>query len=70
MKFTKIDAGIYESENGYTIKKYIPMGMFTGRPMNASETRWHIYNSNGEKVDWGFTLKEAKEIVGKMENIK
>lgn len=65
MTFTKIDSGVYKSENGYTIKKYVPMGMLTGRPMNG-ETRWHIYNSNNEKIDYAFTLKEAKAIVEKM----
>lgn len=66
MTFTKIENGVYKSENGYTIKKYVPMGMFSGRQMNASETRWHIYNSNNEKVDWTFTLKEAKTMVETM----
>jgi hypothetical protein len=66
MKFTKIDNGIYKSENGYTIKKHVPMNQFTGRPMNTSETRWYIYNSNNEKINWAFTLKEAKEIVEEM----
>lgn len=66
MKFTKIDSGIYKSENGYKIKKHNPMNMFTGRPMSSESTRWYIYNENNEKIDWTFTLKEAKEIVEKM----
>lgn len=66
MTFTKIESGIYKSENGYTIKKHIPTNMFKGRAMNARETRWYIYNENNEKIDWTFTLKEAKEIVEKM----
>jgi len=66
MKFTKIDAGIYKSENGYTIKKKVAMNIFTGRPMSSRETRWHIFNENNEKVDWTFTLKEAKELVERM----
>lgn len=66
MKFTKTETGAYKSENGYTIKKNSPMNKFTGKSMNASETRWHIYNQNNEKVDWTFTLKEAKSIVEKM----
>ena len=66
MKFTKAGNGCYKSENGYTIKKYTPMNKFTGKAMNASETRWHIYNVNDEKVDWALTLKEAKSIVEEM----
>lgn len=63
MKFNKIESGIYKSENGYTIKKKEAINMFTGRPMSSRETRWHIFNSNNEEVDWTFTLKEAKSMV-------
>lgn len=66
MMFTKVESGIYKSENGYTIKKYTPMNMFTGKSMSSRETRWYIYNSDNEKVDYAFTLKEAKSIVEKM----
>ena len=66
MTFTKIKSGIYKSENGYTIKKEVAMNMFTGRPMSSRETRWHIFNSNNEKVDWAFTLKQAKALVENM----
>ena len=66
MKFTKIKTGIYKSENGYTIKKNASMNIFTGKPMSSENTRWYIYNSNNEKIDWAFTLKEAKEIVEEM----
>lgn len=62
MKFTKIEAGKYESENGYIIKKHMPMNGFTGKPMSSRETRWHIFK-DGNKIDWALTLKEAKEIV-------
>lgn len=63
MTFTKVENGIYKSENGYIIKKKEAINMFTGRPMNSRETRWHIFNSNNEEVDWTFTLKEAKAMV-------
>lgn len=63
MKFNKIDSGVYKSENGYTIKKKVVMNMFTGRPMSSRETRWLIFNSNNEEVDWALTLKEAKVMV-------
>ena len=66
MEFKKIESGIYKSENGYTIVKKVPMNMFTGRPMGSSETRWYIYDDNHNKVDFAFTLKEAKEIVAKL----
>lgn len=63
MTFTKVDSGVYKSENGYTIKKKIAMNMFTGRPMSSRETKWLIFNSNNEEIDWTFTLKEAKAMV-------
>ena len=64
--FKKIGNGIFKSEDGYTIKKHAPMNIFTGKQMSARETRWYIFNSNGEKIDWAFTLKEAKMIVERM----
>ena len=66
MVFTKVESGIYKSENGYTIKKHTPMIIFKGNPMSSRETRWYIYNSDNEKVDYAFTLKEAKTIIEKM----
>lgn len=61
--FKKIGNGIYKSKNGYTIKKHTPKNIFTGRPMGSSETRWYIYNSDNERIDWDFTLAGAKAIV-------
>lgn len=66
MKYTKIEAGRYESENGYRIAKHVSINIFTGKPMSSRETIWNIYNKNHEKIDWAFTLKEAKSIVEKM----
>lgn len=64
MKYTKVKAGIYESENGYRIVKDNGMNIFTGKPM--SDAIWRIYNQNHEKVDFALTLKEAKALVEKM----
>lgn len=63
MKFTKIKAGTYKSENGYTIKQHTGYNMFTGKPM--SEGVWQIFNRDGEKIDVAATLKQAKTYVEK-----
>ena len=63
MKYTKIEAGVYESENGYRIVKNNGMNIFTGKPM--SDAVWHIYK-NHKKVDFALTLKEAKAVVEAM----
>ena len=61
MTFKKIEAGIYKSENGYTIKKVVSTNIFTGKPM--SDSIWYIYNSDNKSVAVALTLKEAKELV-------
>ena len=62
MKYEKIADGIYKAENGMTIKRHNTTNIFTGRVMSG-ETRWYIYDISGAKIDWTFTLKEAKEVV-------
>ena len=64
MKFTKIHAGLYKSENGMTIKSNASKGMFTGRMMKADF--WYILDSEGTRIDGACTFKEAKQIVEKM----
>ena len=66
MKYIKVETGIYKSDNGYTIQKFIPYNTFTGRPMSSRETIWHIYNSANEKIDFALTLKEAKAIIERL----
>lgn len=63
MKFTKIKAGVYKSENGYTIKQASGYNMFTGKLMSGGA--WYIYDLNGERVDCAITLKQAKTYVEK-----
>lgn len=48
----------YESGE-FRIVRTQSRNMFTGRVM--SEQVWHIFK-NGEKIDYAFTLKEAKAI--------
>ena len=61
MKITKIEAGKYKTENGYIIKSNACMGQFTGRMMKANF--WYIYDTKGNRIDGGGTLKEAKQII-------
>lgn len=58
MKWTKIVAGKYESNMNWKIKKTHDHNIFTGREM--SEQGWEIFDENNNKLDYAFTLKEAK----------
>lgn len=61
MRFSKVIAGTYTSENGFTIKSNACKGMFTGRMMKADF--WYIYDSENNRIDGACTLREAKQIV-------
>lgn len=61
MKFTKINAGKYISENGYTIKSNASKNIFTSKMMKADF--WYIYDTEGNRIDGARTFKEAKQIV-------
>ena len=64
MKFTKISAGKYKAESGYTIKSNACKNIFTARMMAADF--WYIYDSENNRIDGAPTLKECKAIVEKM----
>lgn len=59
--FVRVVAGVYKSNDGYTIRKKVFRNIFTGR--NMSEFVWEIYDTNNVKVDSALTLKEAKSLV-------
>lgn len=63
MKFTKVKEGLYRAENGMRIVKKEAVNIWTGRPMGSRETRWHIFDETGKKVEVTITLKEAKRFV-------
>lgn len=46
----------------FTIKRTHDLNMFTGREMSAENQRWEIFK-NDEKIEWAFTLREAKAYV-------
>jgi len=59
---------LYDGRIKYTCGEFSIMktnfkNMFSGKAM--SEQYWEIYK-DGEKIDFGFTLKEAKQIAEKM----
>lgn len=58
MQFKMIEAGLYRAENGYMIKANRGENMFTKRMM-ATEG-WYTYNEKGERINYSFTLREAK----------
>lgn len=68
MKFKRIEAGKYESEHGYTISRHYDKNIFTGRPMTSLPI-WYIYDADHNKIDYAYSLKNAKQVVEDLSTI-